>query len=163
MPGFPCRLYRNLIVGGTWCGYVGVPVGHPWWGKEYGKCAATPPCAEDDGRCRHCLDVLVEVHGGLTYSGFHPGPPCRSAVRDHWWFGFDCNHAWDLAPAMEALIFHLEVQRGPLDRGPIDADAPLRPLASTYRTLPEVIEQTQALAEQLALAAMSLLSALVAI
>lgn len=77
---------------GHWCGYVGVPPGHPWHGKDYG-------------------DLDVSVHGGLTYADFcmenageeaicHVPEPGRP---DHvWWLGFDCGHAWDRRPGMEA-------------------------------------------------------------
>ena len=36
---------------GWGCGYIGVDRSHPWYGKEYDELG------------------LVEVHGGLTYSG----------------------------------------------------------------------------------------------
>ena len=55
------------------CGYVEVPPGHPLHGIDYTK-----------------LDQ-VDVHGGLTYSGFGSGHP-----SDGWWFGFDCAHVWDI-------------------------------------------------------------------
>jgi hypothetical protein len=48
------------------CGYVGVPAGHPMFGKHYD-------------------DVEVAVHGGLTYSEEDEGL---------WCFGYDCAH-WD--------------------------------------------------------------------
>jgi hypothetical protein len=28
---------------GSFCGYVGVPFGHPWWGKHYGDSVASTP------------------------------------------------------------------------------------------------------------------------
>lgn len=88
--GLPCLIKRNQM--GSLCGYVGVSEGHPWFGKDYS-------------------DVPAEVHGGLTFADFcqegdesrticHvPGPGEPDRV---WWLGFDCGHAWDLAPAMEA-------------------------------------------------------------
>ena len=48
------------------CGYVGVPAGHPMYGKHYDE-------------------VEVDVHGGLTYSELDDGL---------WTFGYDCAH-WD--------------------------------------------------------------------
>jgi hypothetical protein len=45
--GLACLAVRNDM--GVWCGYVGIPEGHPWYGKGY----------EDLGD--------VDVHGGLTY------------------------------------------------------------------------------------------------
>ena len=46
------------------CGYVGVPEGHPLYGKHYD-------------------DVDVDVHGGLTFSNDEDGL---------WLFGYDCAH-----------------------------------------------------------------------
>lgn len=92
-------------------GFVGVEPGHPLYGFEHD---AVPP------------DLGIEVHGGLTYSaicqdGPSPRPRLIDEVRqichvpvgyapvvnatDHrpghdraWWFGFDCNHVYDLVP-----------------------------------------------------------------
>jgi hypothetical protein len=56
------------------CGYVGVPAGHPMFGKHYD-------------------DVEVAVHGGLTYSEEDEGL---------WCFGYDCGH-WDDAKDPEIM------------------------------------------------------------
>ena len=53
---------------GVRCGYVAVPPGHPWHGRDTADLEA------------------VEVHGGITYSA-----PAGGA----WWVGFDCGHARD--------------------------------------------------------------------
>lgn len=53
-------------------GYVGIPEGHPWYGKHY-------------------LDLEdVDVHGGITYSeiGTYEG-------RNYWVIGFDTGHYSD--------------------------------------------------------------------
>ena len=89
--GLPCLIKRNTF--GALCGYVGVSEGHPWFGKSYG-------------------DIDAEVHGGLTYGDFcqegddearticHvPGPGEPDRV---FWLGFDCGHAWDVSPGMDA-------------------------------------------------------------
>ena len=82
--GLPCFVQRNNL--GAWCGYVGVPPGHPMHGKDYN--------ATND----------LDVHGGVTYSAAcahsichipEPGEP--DAV---WWFGFDCAHAFDVVPGL---------------------------------------------------------------
>ena len=75
---------------GHWCGYVGLPKSHPWYGVS----------AYDD-ILDHNLDVtkisdIVEVHGGITYASFHKPHGCEEP--DLWWFGFDCGHAWDIVP-----------------------------------------------------------------
>lgn len=90
--GLDCMIVRNH--GGALCGYVGVPEGHAWHGKDYDS-----------------LDV--EVHGGLTYDG-----PCqhgkdesehaichtsRDGVDNVWWLGFDTAHLMDLCPAYRRL------------------------------------------------------------
>ncbi len=76
----PCVIHRNVI--GAWCGYVAVPKGHPWHGKD--------------------ADALpAEAHGGLTYAGTRS--PGRAAPKDSWWLGFDCGHWDDYVPC----IIHL--------------------------------------------------------
>ena len=85
--GLPCLAVRGAR--GNWCGYVGVPPGHPQHGKNYS-------------------DVDADVHGGLTFADacadvgredryvcHVPGPDEPEHV---WWLGFDCAHAWDYSP-----------------------------------------------------------------
>ncbi len=55
------------------CGYVVIPDDH----KIY---------KEDDW---NLLDDEYEVHGGITYTGWH------RENQDEWVIGFDCNHAMD--------------------------------------------------------------------
>jgi hypothetical protein len=105
--GLACVAMRQH--GGAWCGYVNAPKGHPWRAVGFG-------------------DIDVHVHGGLTYS--------QQVGADHW-LGFDCNHAWDLAPGRVALLKAL----GPMMRG-------LPP--ATYRDLTYVRANVEALAEQAA-------------
>lgn len=85
-----CLIVRNHM--GALCGYVGVPEGHPAFEKDYNE-------------------VDYYAHGGLTFASFcvedekengichvpFPGEPDRV-----WWLGFDCGHAGDLIPEMEA-------------------------------------------------------------
>jgi hypothetical protein len=92
--GLVCIAKRNRM--GAWCGYVGVPPGHPWHG--------VPP-----GHPWHGIDYNdpdIDVHGGLTYANScspeigichvpRPGEP-----EDLWWLGFDCAHAWDVVPSL---------------------------------------------------------------
>lgn len=83
--GLPCLVVRGPT--GAWCGYVGVPGSHPWFGHEYGQ-----------------HEGLDGAHGGLTFSGPCGGHIChvaRPGEPEHvWWFGFDCAHAFDLAPGL---------------------------------------------------------------
>lgn len=73
---------------GAWCGYVGVPPGHPWHGQPYD-------------------DVDAGVHGGLTYAEACQGSVCHvpkpGEPDDVWWLGFDCGHYQDAVPAMIAM------------------------------------------------------------
>ena len=90
--GLPCLVVRQEM--GGLCGYVGVPEGHPWHGRNYDDCMA------DGGS--------VRVHGGLTFANHcqpdenesrgicHvPGPGEPDKV---WWLGFDCAHYMDMLP-----------------------------------------------------------------
>lgn len=83
--GLPCIAHRGG--GGAWCGYVGVPPGHPAHGKHYN-------------------DVPVSVHWGLTYSEPCCGHVChvpKPGEPDNvWWLGFDCSHCDDLRPGDRA-------------------------------------------------------------
>lgn len=90
--GLPCLMNRNSLAG-SWCGYVGVPEGHPYFGKEYDE-------------------VKLDGHGGVNFASF-----CQAGDESNnvchipdpgesdriWWFGFDCNHGFDLAPGMIAF------------------------------------------------------------
>jgi hypothetical protein len=57
------------------CGYVRVPIGHPWHGKD------------DD-------EIDAEVHGGLTFAEAAVGCD-KGGPDDAWWIGFDCGHVED--------------------------------------------------------------------
>lgn len=75
--GFRCVLRRGP--GNHWCGYVGIPNGHPAFDMPY----------RDDLFCG------VDVHGGLTFGSLHP----RHLPDDGlYWVGFDCAHYGDLSP-----------------------------------------------------------------
>ena len=62
------------------CGYVGIPKGHKFYGKNYCDIERLI----DYGNC----------HGGLTYSSDFENSdyPVKSNL---WWFGFDCAHYGD--------------------------------------------------------------------
>lgn len=134
--GLPCLIVRNG--GGALCGYVGVAEGHPFFGVEYNGCAGKS-CGES--YCDHAPDHAVEVHGGLTFSGFcqegehgichvpAPGEPERV-----WWLGFDCGHFFDASPAYDARCGDAYIFNG-RDR--------------TYRTVDYVRDECARLAAQL--------------
>lgn len=115
--GYPCAMVRNKPTG-TWCGYAGVPAGHPWHGKEVDTMVERPPGWGDweldervpivamflhpptDGELIR-LDLAIRVHGGITFVAPQRGRirgPQLKAPPEVWWFGFDCSHAGDLCP-----------------------------------------------------------------
>jgi hypothetical protein len=68
--------FRCLIMRGpdSLCAYIGVPKGHPFYGKGYN-------------------DINIECHGGLTFS-----EPAHDKWPDgFWWFGWDYAHFGDAA------------------------------------------------------------------
>lgn len=129
---------------GPWCGYVGVPPGHPWHGAD-----------------ARSLDVWI--HGGLNYSAScdvdmpiedgicHVPAPGRPG--DVWWLGFDCGHwcdgHWcDGSPAMDALLARIAPEldieyRKLMDSLGIDA-----PRTGIYRTVSYVRAEVERLARQ---------------
>lgn len=105
--GLDCLIVRGPV--GALCGYVGVAPTHPWHGKDYGQHVGDTEC--DNEFCyEHTPGGGVEVHGGLTFAsscqkGDEDGPgichvPEPGRPANVWWFGFDCAHAFDLAPSM---------------------------------------------------------------
>lgn len=126
--GLPCLAVRNKL--GNWCGYVGVPPGHPLHGIGYNDERTWP----------------LECHGGLTFSDSCQHTPDNHGIYhipgdnepdDVWWFGFDCAHAGDLIPSMPVYFeaLHKKASRG-----------------DVYRTLDYVKNQCRSLARQLSAA-----------
>lgn len=119
---------------GAWCGYVGVPPGHPCHGVDRKKLPN------------------LEVHGGVNYTaGCDEGAPEEWGIchipepgrpADVWWLGFDCGHFGDLKPLMITLVHHA-YRSEKLDGL---AEAYFR---ETYRTLAYVRENVGLLAFQL--------------
>jgi hypothetical protein len=99
--GLDCLIIRNeLGRKGALCGYVGVPKGHPWHGKDHD-------------------DIDADVHGGLTFAAACGGKICHDekietvANADVWWLGFDCAHAGDFVPGLAQLKQLLDPLAGP--------------------------------------------------
>jgi len=117
--GTPCLATRSRF--GTWCGYAGVPKGHPMYGTPF-----------------QIVRDVIEVHGGLTYSDVCSGHICHMPAPgdtdDIWWFGFDCGHAFDMSPGMEAYLHRLDQQYKPM---------------GIYRDLDYVRAEVHSLVEQL--------------
>lgn len=81
-----CSIKRVIVFeedgtsfGGYLCGYVQVPLLHPWFGKDKGE-----------------MEVLC--HGGITFS---------DDIEDEegwgFWIGFDCGHGGDYVPSHEKI------------------------------------------------------------
>jgi len=119
--GLSCFVHRGNSV---WCGYVGVPEGHLWHGKEYGE-------------------IDVGVHGGLTFAE-DSGP---HGIKDgRWYIGFDCGHAFDLSPFLHAVSYGRLPGSRPLPDGLLEGFGE----GEHYWTMQEAIEETKRLAEQVA-------------
>jgi hypothetical protein len=131
--GLPCIALRANPELGNWCGYVAVEPGHPLHGHGYD-------------------DADLEVHGGLTFaSSCMQDRPVEASVchvpepgkpADVFWFGFDCGHAWDVAPAMDAR----ERAHG---WTPVHDKFPHATPPTTYKTLGFVKAECAQLASQL--------------
>lgn len=114
--GYRCVCIRHPL-GLHWCGYVGVPPEHPWYGLPYNALVKLDDEAKNRPRSRlsmspidmflHAmsdtpkdqvpLGLYLSIHGGLTYGD--DSLPDREP-DDLWYFGFDCNHATDISPGM---------------------------------------------------------------
>lgn len=129
------------------CGYVGLTPQHPLYGVGYSErspylLAPYRRNTEKMGALQmlagallpfHQLNTpeyVLEVHGGLTYSGFGAGKyPIQS--NKVWWLGYDCAHAGD-AYAPDSLMSAYNFPD------------------SIHRTLEFCIQECESLANQLA-------------
>lgn len=78
--GLACLIIRGPE--GALCGYVGVPLGHPLHGIDYGQCPQGEACPERmkyQSWCSHSPDSALKVHGGITFAG-----GCSDTGRDKW-------------------------------------------------------------------------------
>jgi hypothetical protein len=117
VPSFWCQVARGPM--GALCGYVAVPPGHPAHGKDWNA-------------------IDVEVHGGLSFSG--PG------VANLWAIGFDCGHAYDVQPELDAVTRQVTGRCFSEGMNEIDDGMP----RVTYKSLPFVRAEVESLARQLA-------------
>jgi hypothetical protein len=81
--GFKCLIKRNSL--GALCGYVALPPGHPYYGKDY-------------------KGMNVDVHGELTWGRL--GDDEYGFDKGYYWVGFDCAHAFDYVPEMQNFLQH---------------------------------------------------------
>lgn len=112
---------------GAWCGYVGVPEGHPLYG-------ANPH------------EVELEAHGGVNYGDHCAGAVCHvpepGEAGEVYWLGFDCGHFMDISPRLDATTRH--VMAGYRAAGLLGREA-----LGTYKTVSYVVHEVERLAEQL--------------
>ena len=93
------------------CGYVGIEKSNPLFEQDYlehseilekfleerknqpiGKMSPVSAFCWDGESCRP--NVMLNVHGGITYSG--GGKKTSYPIEsDLWWFGYDCTHLYD--------------------------------------------------------------------
>jgi hypothetical protein len=101
--GLPCLIVRHERAGHL-CGYVAVPPGHPWHGKNDSTVYDLP----DDKR--------PDAHGGITYASACAGHVCHvpkpGEPDDVWWIGFDAAHAGDVSPGYEWALSRVGVPTG---------------------------------------------------
>lgn len=78
---------------GHLCGYVEVPTEvNEDWNRE-----------QDDEKGPWTPDI--DMHGGVTWSGeTSQWAPEYRPEYNCWWWGFDCNHAWDYAPGLATIL-----------------------------------------------------------
>lgn len=104
------------------CGYVGVPEGNQYHGKDYN-------------------DVDADVHGGLTFAGGSEDYPV--ANKGLWWLGYDCAHLYDARdPELMSGEYKELYDKGMLRAFDFDE-------GSVIRTLEYCVSQCESLAKQL--------------
>lgn len=119
---------------GHWCGYVGVPEGHPAYEQHYDS-------------------VPVEVHGGLTFADSCDQSddaeahgichvPLPGRPEKIWWLGFDAAHAWDMQPAKPSLYASLGLTGNSIFTLPEDR-------GESYKNLAFIRDECAILAKQL--------------
>lgn len=140
------------------CGYVEVPEGHPWHGLDYDAevdgSLDLEQTLEDayenhgvvnvflaavSGGERSTLDLLVKVHGGLTYARDR----LAGVEGKSWWLGFDCAHAWDAKDESIMSERLLALEREMAAKFPRDED-------QRVWTEEDVAAETERLAAQIA-------------
>lgn len=110
------RCVGLALTHGHRCGYVAVPEGHVLFGVRYGDTLPEAVAFVTEEIMRRAdisyrgvmpvfivalsgntnrLDVVIDVHGSLTYSESGEGNYPAPSTEKVWWFGFDCGHSGD--------------------------------------------------------------------
>lgn len=169
--GLTCHIRRNMLGTGSLCGYVGVPPTHPAHGLSYNGVTQS----EDDEQMANFRAEMrkangnpdkilkgvskvarpetipgigeallaVRVHGGLTYSG------ALRASSNLWHFGFDCSHAFDLSPMMEATLKRIHIDQGTTSAAYLRKVHVAPKYRDVYRDINYVRGEVTSLAQQL--------------
>jgi hypothetical protein len=98
--GLPCLAKRACDGSGVWCGYVGVPSGHPLYGVD--RHADAVRAAVDIPIELNYSDLCQEDERPIEHRVCHipaPGEP-----DDVWWFGYDCGDWNDVSPGTNAML-----------------------------------------------------------
>lgn len=90
---------------GHWNGYVKVPTNHQMCKKQYNECVLPNQCPTDaplspyNGvpyySCEHTPERILDVHGGVTFTGTFPRSDGTPDPDSDWWIGFDTAHYGD--------------------------------------------------------------------
>lgn len=112
----PCAMIRNYF--GAWCGYAGVPEGHPLHGRPW-RGRVQLPLTWIEAFMHRDVDILRDL-GLLNVIGMRARDPLTTGMLDltmvlpahgginyaqpdrlgWWWFGFDCHHTNDQSPML---------------------------------------------------------------
>ena len=146
--GYDCIMLRDTE-DGFLSGYVGIPHDHPLWGWDngavpsdigievHGGLTYSRLCEEGPSPARRlAVEARRICHVTLRPAVYHPvahATDHRGEDPHAWWFGFSCDHAYDLIPR------HAQVPSRPKSSE----------LARTYRDDAYVVRETVALAAQL--------------
>ncbi len=111
--GYECIIMRNAR-GGFLSGYVAVPTSHPLYGFDHdavpldleldvhGGLTYSAICDEGPSPSRGLMGEarrICHVAEGRAYnSPVEHATDYRAAHDRAWWFGFDCNHLYDVVP-----------------------------------------------------------------
>jgi hypothetical protein len=111
--GYECIMMRATD-GGYLSGYVGIPKDHPLWGWKYeaipvdlgievhGGLTYAKTCQEGPTPERRLAEEARRIchvtRGAPRYTATQHATDYRVHEADAWWFGFDCDHAYDVVP-----------------------------------------------------------------
>jgi hypothetical protein len=111
----------DLAFGGHLCGYISLPLDHPWASKEWD-------------------DIDCDVHGGITFS----------QESDGWrQIGFDCAHFRDLVPSMHLVDRENRADFSAKHPGAAALRDLFREMSpDTYKNVAFVIKQCESLVDQ---------------